>query len=253
MPHEIALFWLAVAGFLVFDNLVFVPAGHDLLRFGRNGRLRYAANRRLEAGGREVVLLNPLNPFERGVITTRCLGDLQPAAWRESRRLVRSALPLLNAFSWLGCVYLVIALLLAWASFRIDFSLCLLAFVLTHAVFWLIVLGLLLLQRRALGLSGYEVFVFAAEALFVPAYLMNMGRRLVSRKKLDMPALSVGLRQLKQETMSDAQRELMAYQLRERLATLETNLGLEPDDKPQSSARSQQQQWIQKARACLTV
>lgn len=37
MPHEIALFWLVVAGFLLADNLVFVPAGCELLRFGRRG------------------------------------------------------------------------------------------------------------------------------------------------------------------------------------------------------------------------
>lgn len=252
MPNEIALFWLVAAGFFLFDNLVFVPAGHDMLRFGRKGRLRYSAHKRLEASGREVVLLNPLNLFDRGVLTTHCLGDLRPAAWRTGQRQVRRALPALNAFSWLGSTYLVIALVLAWASFRTDFSLCLLALILAHAVFWLIGLGLLLRRRHDLHLSGHEVFVFAAEALFVPAYLMNMGRRLVSRKQLDMPALGVGLHQLKRLAVGSVQRELLVYQLRERLATLETNLGLELDDTPTSSAHSQQQQWIQKARSCLT-
>jgi hypothetical protein len=73
---EILLFWVVTAGFLIADNLVLLPAGRDYLRFGMRGRLVYSAATRLEARGRELVMLNPLDLFHRAAVTTRGLGPV---------------------------------------------------------------------------------------------------------------------------------------------------------------------------------
>jgi len=129
MPSETALFWLVVAAFLFFDNLIIVPHGCDLLRFGRRGILRYDASSRLTAAGKEMVMLNPLNLFDRGLVTTKCFGDVDPGQWKQGRLLVSSALPTLNGFSSLGYAYLVLVIFLAALSFRIGFTPALIGFV----------------------------------------------------------------------------------------------------------------------------
>jgi len=267
MAHETALFWMVVAGFLFFDNLIIVPRGCELLRFDRRGCLRYDAASRLTAAGRELVLLNPLNLFDRGLLTTRCFGDVDPGQWRLGRALLRSALPILNAFCLLGYVYMVLVAGLAYLSFQIGFVPVLIAFVALHLVVWVTCLGMLFAQRRRLRLSGYEVFSYAVEAILVPAYLMNLGKRLVNKHRVGISALGLGLRELKFTDDEDL-RSLLGLRLRQRLEMLEMTLGQEPaqveghdehhtrSDSARTPAPAQltpTQQWIQEAKACLTT
>lgn len=253
MPHEIALFWLVVAAFLVADNLVFVPAGCELLRVGRRGTLWYDAGTRLTAARREVVLLNPLNPFERALITTRCFGDVDLRQWRQGRALLRAALPPLNGLSALGSVYMLVTAGLAAASFHLPFTPVLLGFVALHLLMWALNTSALIALRHRLGLSGYETFVLCVEAIFVPAYLMNMGKRVVHKKRLAISALGLGLRALKR-TADEGERELLAIRLRERLQWLGMAQGHEVDEADAETAApalSSTQQWISRAEACL--
>lgn len=282
MPHETALFWMVVAGFLFVDNLIIVPRGCELLRFDRAGFLRYDAASRLTAAGRELVLLNPLNLFDRGLVTTRCFGDVEPGQWRHGRSLLRSSLPTLNVFSLLGYVYMVLVVGLAYISFQTGFTPALIAFALLHLMVWAICLIVLITQRRALQLTGYEVFSYAAEAIFVPAYLMNLGKRLVSKRRVGISALGLGLRELKYTEDEDL-RSLLGSRLKERLEVLEMTLGQEAaqvagdaekpkvsrtremgvegvDDERTNSAGAgvsisaqltPTQQWILEAKACL--
>jgi len=253
VPHEIALFWLVVAGFLLADNLVFVPAGCELLRFGRRGAFRYDASARLTAARREVVLLNPLNLFDRALITTRCFGDVEPRQWRQGRSLVRSALASLNGLSALGYFYMLITACLAAVSFHLPFTLVLLGFVVVHLLMWTLNTAALVALRHRLGLSGYDTFVLCVEAIFVPAYLMNMGKRAVHKKRIAISALGLGLRTLKR-TDDEGERELLAIRLRERLQWLGMTQGHEVDDTCAAApALSSTQQWISRAEACLTT
>ncbi len=252
MLHEIALFWLVVAGFLVADNLVFVPAGCDLLRFGRRGRIWYDAGTRLSAARREVVLLNPLNLFDRALITTRCFGDVEPQQWRQGRSLVRAVLSPLNGLSLLGYAYLLLTVCLAVLSFHLPFAPVLLAFAALHALMWVLNVAALIGLRRRLRLSGYETFVLCAEAGFVPAYLMNMGKRVLHKKRVDIPSLGLGLRALKR-TSDEGEREWQAMRLKERLQWLGMTHGHERDETagPASGGLSATQHWIMKVEACL--
>lgn len=272
MPSETALFWLVVAAFLFFDNLIIVPQGCDLLRFGRRGKLRYEASSRLSAAGKEIVLLNPLNLFDRGLVTTRCFGDVDPRQWRQGRALVSSALPTLNGFSSLGYAYMVIVVFLAALSFRIGFTPALIGFVVLHLVVWSVAVAALVVRRRQLQLTGYETFSSAAEALFVPAYLMNLGKRLIYKKRVAISALGLGLREL-QRTVDEDDRAGLTLKLASRLDVLEMTQGHEADEGATDSADPRDtragdlgaagaaelnhlnatQQWIMEARTCLKI
>lgn len=271
MPHEIALFWLVVAAFLFFDNLIVVPQGCELLRFDRRGRLRYEATSRLTAASRELVLLNPLNLFDRGLLTTQCFGDVELRVWKQGRRLVRSAVPTLNTFSLLGYVYMLLVAGLAYISFQLGLLPALVVFVAVHLTLWVLCLGILVARRRQLHLSGYEVFSYATEAILVPAYLMNLGKRLANKQRVGISALGLGLRALKTVDDDDL-RLLLKVRLRERLEVLEMTQGYEnaladeggvkvanthsthsEHDDVGCAPLSSTQKWIQEAKACLTI
>lgn len=229
MAGETALFWLVVAAFLFFDNLIIVPHGCDVLRLDRRGAIRYDASNRMSGAGREMVLLNPLDLFDRGLISSRCFGDVQPRHWRQSRAWLKSALPVLNALSILGYFYLLAVVFLAFASFRVGFTPALIGFVSLHATFWTSALLILILYRGQLQFSGSAVVGAAAEAFFVPAYLMNLGKRLLYKRKAQISCLGLGLRELKRTTDAD-ERELFALRLRQRLEVLEMIQGYESND-----------------------
>ena len=275
MPIDTALFWLVVAGFLVFDNLIFVPSGADLLRFGRDGRLRYDVAPRLTAAGKEIVFLAPLNLFDRGLVTTQCFGDVDACRWRDNCRWLISALPILNALSALGYAYMLIAASLVVATFYVGFTPVLVAFVAAHLAVWILATVVLVSRRHALQLSGYDTLAACAEVLFVPGYLMNVGKRLVYKRRVEISSLGLGIRALKR-TRDEDERELGTTRLLERLDILEMVQGHEVNlhsDKPQPdhaeaeatdvpetlherdehSMLSPTQMWIQKARSCLTT
>lgn len=224
MTLDVALFWLVATVFLLADNLVFIPAGRDFLYFGRSGTLRYIASRRQEAGGREVVFSNPLNFFQRAVVTAQILGPLDAKQYQTARRKIRTALPILNSLSWLGYAYLGTVAVLFVASFYFTFGFVLSAFLCAHACFWSVSSLIVGCSRRKLSVDGYRVAQLVAEALFVPAYCMNMSKRTWLRQELRLPALSFGLRQFT-KLVSEDDSELYGYELGQRLTGLEMHVG----------------------------
>lgn len=258
MSHEIALFWAVVAGFLIADNVLLLPSGRDFLRFGRSIGFKYEPRSRLEAMGRDLVFLNPLDLFDRVAITSASVGQINASQFRNAMRMVRHALPRLNAFAWVGYVYLLAIVVLAATSFRVGFELVLYVFITCHVVFWVLTTSMLLVWRRDLALSGYQAFVYAAEALFVPAYNINMGKRLWFRHTLDLPAFGLGLRQLR-SIEDESSREFYVYQLGKRLDDLEAGLGLGgrgdgfANDDGSADETPAVIKWVNEARSCLTI
>lgn len=82
----------------------------------------------------------------------------------------------------------------------------------------------------------HGTFVLLTEAVFVPAYLVNLGKRAWFRVRMDIPALLVGLRELQRAQGED--RVLLGQRLLQRLDQLVE----ENDARPT---------WIEKARQCL--
>lgn len=253
MAQEIALFWLVLAGFLLADNLVLVPKGGDYLRFGMKGRLRYDPAIRLEALRRDLVLLNPLNPFDRIALTPRVAGELNAGQLRTARRLVRSSLAPLNRLSWMGTFYLAGLVVLLAFSWSMHFSLILTALAALHLSAWLIGSLIAALHRDGLHLSGARVASLIVEGLFVPAYTLNLGKRAWYKQRLDLPAMSFGLRALKRMP-DDADRELYAFRMGKRLDALAQEWESageragDPAPLPEKLGP-----WVREARACLTA
>jgi hypothetical protein len=253
VPNEILLFWVVATGFLIADNLVLLPAGGDFLRFGRSGRLVYVPATRLEAKGRDLVLLNPLNLFQRAAVTTQSLGRVDIKGFRAARRQLLTALPSMNLFSCIGYVYLAAAVAVASLSFAAHFGSVLAGFLAVHLLFWALTAALLVRRRRALSLSGYQAFVYVVEGLLVPAYTINLGKRLWARQRLALPALTLGLRQAKRMHHAAPDRELYLQQVGERLAQLESQLPDETSGGTTHRHGGSQRQLVKEAKACLTA
>lgn len=261
MTHEIALFWLTVAGFLIADNLILAPRGCDVLRLGRRGVPWYETGSRLSIRGREATLLNPLNLFDRALLTTVCLGDVQPSQWRGARQMLRQAMPVLNTLALVGYAYMVLTAVLAWLSFQGPFLPILIAFGLLHLLVWFGAAAVVVLRRRQLRLSGMALTTSLLEALFVPAYLMNLGKRLLYKRQVAVSSLGLALRSAKRVADPD-DRAILGHRLRERMDTVTLMHGLafgddaappRPGNDPSPHQRARQERWVSEAKACLTA
>ncbi len=246
MPTDVLAFWAVLAAFLVVDNIVLVPPGGDALRCGWRGRLLYDAGTRLQLRGRDAFWLNPLNPFDRLLPTTAAAGRLAAPQWQATRRTVRGALPWLNRLSALGSAYLVLLIGLLAVSPWQHFGVVLALLGLLHLTAWTVAVVLLQRGRHALPLSTERRLTLAAEALFVPAYTINLAKRVLRHAPQDLPALAVGLHQLRQ-LRGDTEAEALArFRLGERLQRVEEDLDLSSP-----GAHSALHGWLQAARRCV--
>lgn len=244
MNIEITLFWLVIAGFLLADNLVLVPVGGDHLRFGFRGRLRYRPGTEFQLRGRDLIALNPLNPFDRIALTKAMGGRTSHRPMRFALQSVRRALPGLNALSLIGSAYLLSLMVLALLSWQIPFGIVLVALATLHLAAWICLLVVTLRYQRGMMLSRYRILVLLVEAFFVPAYAVNLGKRAWYKPRLDLPALVVGLRELRRMPQGPT-RELLSLQLAQRLETLAN------DQDGLALGRDRLPSWIEEARLCL--
>ncbi|MDF3822803.1 hypothetical protein P3G55_23095 [Leptospira sp. 96542] len=244
MNLEVALFWAIAAGFLIFDNFLLIPVGGDYLSFRRNGKLHYSPASRAEVrGGRELIFLNPLNLFDRAALTNKILGPVNLGDYRFFRQEILQALPYLNGLACWGYSYLCVAILLAIATFNFGFERLLETLIGAHLFFWAMSSMLLLLWKKPLGLSPSQATAFAAESFFVPAYCINLGKRVWHRRSRDIPALMIGLHSF-HRIHDESLRELLTHEYDLRLTHLSQDL-------PESELTTNR--LIHEARACLTI
>lgn len=235
MISDVALFWLFLAGLLFLDNFVLIPVGGDYLRFGVRGGFQYDAGSRFQARQRDLVLLNPLNPFDRIVLTRHCAGPVNPSQWRVSRRDVQASLPANNKLAALGSAYLLTLIVLAAASLKLYFGVVLLVLACSHILTWVLALTILLRNRKLLRLDKVRVVSLALEAFFVPGYLVNLGKRIWFKRRFELAGLTVGLRQLKRMPEGDV-RELYHMRLAQRLSEMADDLGIDEFAESNNSA-----------------
>lgn len=277
MAYEVLLFWAVLAALLCVDNLVLLPSSGDYLRFSKSGRWGYDPGFRLQAHQRDLVVLNPLNPFDRIAITNSAIGNLEPRMLRVANRQMRSTLYSINLLSWIGSGYLLVLTALSAASIWFYFGNILLALLVVHLLTWVVAVAFLIISREILCLTRFRVFSLALEACLVPGYLVNLGKRVWYRRTLNLPALAFGLRQLRRMPI-DSTRELYSSQLGRRLEDVGFELNID-DDSPNdesivspapasgnhrkqtatastSQAKAQREalrNWIKKARLCLAT
>ena len=254
MDQQILLFWAVVAGLLAFDNLVLVPGGGDYLKVGRRARLVYEPGPRFKARARDLVLLNPLNPFDRLVTTTRAVGTVSPEQLAIARNRLRISLPSVNALSTLGSAYLLVLLVLAALTFKVYFGVVLTALAIVHIAFWTAGVALMVIRRVRLGITGTQLVGLAFEALLVPGYVVNLGKRVWFKQSLDLAAVTVGLRAVRR-IPDESTRDLYLHQMARRLDELSFELGVtaEGDDPAESAGADSTHRWFKEARTCLTA
>lgn len=241
------------------------------MQLSLSGQLRYKAGSRLQALRRDLVVLNPLNPFDRTVRTEQCIGELRPAQWRTSVRRVQTALASSNRLSLIGSAYLGLLMGIALTSLTLYFGHVLLALAIAHLCSWGLATWELVRSRHSLQLSSSRTFGLAFEALLVPGYLVNLGKRVWFRQTLPLAAFTVGLRQLKRMAKGDSQ-ELYLAQMAQRLDNIAFELGLDEEPtatavagapaelaapKPAPSSKppvpSALRTWLHETKTCLTI
>lgn len=225
LVSEEHLFWLVLLAFMAFDNAVLLPQGVDFLRVGYTGVLRYDARPRITVMARDLVFSNPFHPYDRVLITSRVAGGIDAKAYAVQVRKVRADARVSNRLSHLGAVYcLVLASHLA-ATALFNGGVVILSLLTWHLALWCVAAALLVSCRAELGLERGRLINLLVEHLLVPGYMPQLGKRFWSNKRLELPALAVGLRQAIHQQRMGAIDALFVHRLRSRLDEVGAYMG----------------------------
>lgn len=208
---EVLFFWLILSAFLVFDNLVVIARGSDSLSISRHGKSYYKSRQRNTFAGRDILFLNPLNLFDRVIFVERVTLKEDPYLYKKELRSIEFLAKELNPFAYLGFVYFLYLGVNCYISFLFGFETVVLNLLVGHLSVWLcsVVLVLLLFRHQALPKGGVISVLF--EAFFVPAYLVNLNKKILRLKHSQICALRLHIRKLKRAPMDDV--ELIRYEL----------------------------------------
>lgn len=239
MPSEALLFWLVLFGFLLADNLILIAPGHDIFKVNSRGRLHYPAAGRLEFGVKECVILNPLNLFERHVLTSNVTGITTPRNYlcvaRQIRQTAATVLPLV----WIGYAYLIVLAVASFVTFRLSFEEIVLPLLSAHFLFWLLSLSSLASSAKKMAMKRSRLIGLAIECLLVPAYIVNLNKIVMRQHSISLGALALGVRSCK-KCISPDQRELMTHRMNLRLDELQ----LKSDDSAEIAKLGEMQKCL---------
>ena len=222
---ETLLFWVILIAFLVFDNLIIVSPGKDLLSISRKGKPFYKSRQRNTFARRDVLFLNPLNLFDRVIIVEMVTLKEDPHRYKKGLRAIQSLAIDLNSFAYLGYLYLIYLAVNCYLSFLFGFETVVLNLIFGHLSVWIcsVVFVLLLFRYQKLPKGGVVSALF--EALFVPAYLVNLNKKILRLKHSEISSLRLHLRSLKRAALSDA--DLIRHELMN-----QTNVALDDEADP---------------------
>lgn len=222
---ETLLFWMMLSAFLVFDNLFVVGRGKDCLSISRKGKPFYKSRQRNTFVGRDVLFLNPLNLFDRVIIVETVTIKEDPYQYKNELRSIESLAIDLNSFAYLGYLYFIYLAVNCYLSFLFGFEAVVLNLIFGHLSMWICSVVLILLVFRYQKLPKEGVVSTLLEALFVPAYLVNLNKKLLRLKHSEISALRLHLRSLKRASLSDA--DLIRHELMN-----QTNMALDDEADP---------------------
>ena len=179
---------------------------------------------------------------------------MTPEQLATARDRLRISLPSVNALSTLGSVYLLVLLVLAALTFKVYFGVVLVALAIVHIAFWAASVALMVVRRARLGITGTQLAGLAFEALLVPGYVVNLGKRVWFKQSLDLAAVTVGLRAVRR-IPDESTRDLYLHQMARRLDELSFELGVtaEGDDPAEGAGADSTHRWFKEARTCLTA
>ena len=197
--NETLLFWIVLFGFLVFDNFILVQHGKDFVSINKNGRLIYKSRTRTLLMGRDVLVLNPFNLFDRVVCTSKLKlvekSDLYKAEVTSLRNFIRS----LKIFVHVGWMYIGCLIVCCYLSFSVNFEFVVVPLLICHFTAWMITSIALCLWNKNKTITTIKLATQILENLLVPAYIVNLNRKLIHHLSLDISSIHFYVRNLKRE------------------------------------------------------
>lgn len=226
---ETLLFWVTLLAFLVFDNLIVIAKGKDCLTISRRGRPYYKSRQRNSFAGRDVVFLNPINLFDRVISVERVTLSEDTRRYKRELRLLESLARDLNSFAYLGYLYFLYIIINCYLSIVFSFEAIVVNLLVGHILIWICAVVFVFLFLRAQELPKGKVVSILVEALFVPAYLVNLNKKFLRLRESDICALRLHIRALKRVADDDA--DLIRYELLN-----QTNAALDEESDPSMTA-----------------
>jgi hypothetical protein len=227
--NETLLFWVTLLAFLIFDNLIVVAKGKDYLNICRRGKPYYKSRQRNVFAGREVVLLNPLNLFDRVISVERVTKSEEVHHYKSELRSIESLARGLNPFAYLGYLYFFYILANCYFSFVFGFEAIVINLLIGHILIWVCALVFVLFLIRSQEMPKGKVISVLFEALFVPAYLVNLNKKFLRIRHSEICALRLHVRALKRAAKNDD--DLIRYDLVNQI-----NAALDDETDPSKSA-----------------
>jgi hypothetical protein len=211
MIRETLLFWTLLLAFLFIDNIITLANGKDALSFDRKGKPYYKFRQRNKFGNRNIILLNPLNLFDRIVSANELTLRDEKYQYKRDLRSIKFLAINTNSFVYLGYFYLFYLIINCYLSFALSFEAVVLNILIGHIVAWLCSAFVFALLYKQLSLPLGSVSILLAEALFVPAYLINLGKKISLLKSIEFCTLRFYMRKIK--TTPEVSLELVRYEL----------------------------------------
>jgi hypothetical protein len=208
---ETLLFWAMLFAFLIADNIVSLAHSEDFLSITRKGHPLYQSRQRNVFSKKTLIVLNPVNLFDRGVIAQLINDEDDRHTYRSELKSIRRVSARLNLLAYWGYIYLAFLSACAYFSFAYSFEAVVIFLLLGHFFHWCCAAALVWFCRKDLGLAASGVAVCLMEALFVPAYLVNLNKKLLRLKHTPICSLRLHIRKLK--FASSPSKELMQYEL----------------------------------------
>ena len=201
--NETLLFWMVLFGFLVFDNFILVQHGKDFVTINKNGRLIYKSRTRTLLMGKDVLVLSPFNLFDRVVCTNKLnLNETRDFYKREVTSL-RNFIRSLTIFVYVGWAYFGYLIVCCYLSFTINFEFVVVPLLICHLSTWMITSIALYFWNTNKTITTIKLATQILENLLVPAYIVNLNRKLILHLSLDISSIHFYFRNLKRENSDD--------------------------------------------------
>ena len=195
--NETLLFWLVLFGFLAFDNFILIKQGKDAISFGKSGRLIYKHRTRTGFLGNEVIVLNPFNLMDR-VVTADALTIAEDKNdYRAQLKSFKKYVKSLNIFMTIGWTYLLCLVVGCYFSFSVNFNFVVIPLLACHFIAWISSSIALVLWNKSRAITRSAATTQIIENLLVPAYIVNLNKKLLSHTHLELSSLRFYMRKLK--------------------------------------------------------
>jgi hypothetical protein len=197
--NETLLFWMVLFGFLVFDNFILVQHGKDFVTINKNGRLIYKSRTRTLLMGKDVLVLNPFNLFDRVVCTNKLNLIETRDFYKREVTSIRNFISSLTIFVYVGWMYIGCLIVCCYLSFSVNFEFVVIPLLICHFTAWMITSIALYFWNKNKTISTTKLATQILENLFVPAYIVNLNRKLIQHLSLDISSIRFYVRNLKRE------------------------------------------------------